>query len=67
MLGHEAHPVPHEKEEVVNTYAERLGHLAPEQLQVALDRFGLGRLIATAPVTAGNFGQNVFVTTSTGE
>ena len=51
----------------MNVYAARLGHLTPEQLQTALDRFDLGRLISTAPVTTGNFGQNVFLTTTTGE
>lgn len=51
----------------MNTHAARLGHLAPDQLQAALDRFGLGRLIATTPITTGNFGQNVFLTTTTGE
>jgi len=51
----------------MNTYAARLGYLAAEQLQVALDRFGLGRLIATTPVTTGNFGQNVRLEASSGE
>lgn len=51
----------------MNVYAERLGRLTPEQLQTALDRFDLGRLVSTAPVTTGNFGQNVFLTTTTGE
>lgn len=51
----------------MNAYAQRLGHLAPEQLQAALDRFELGRLISTSPVTTGNFGQNLFLSTTTGE
>lgn len=51
----------------MNTYAARLGHVVPEQLQAALDRFGLGRLIATTPITTGNFGQNVRLETSSGE
>ncbi|MDQ3540218.1 MAG: aminoglycoside phosphotransferase family protein [Chloroflexota bacterium] len=51
----------------MNAYAERLGHVAPEKLQAALDRFDLGRLVSTTPVTTGNFGQNVFLTTTTGE
>lgn len=51
----------------MTTYAGRLGHLAREQLQAALDRFDLGPLLSTAPVTAGNFGQNVFLTATTGE
>lgn len=50
----------------MNAYAHRLGHLAPEQLQAALDRFELGRLISTSPVTTGNFGQNLRVVSTTG-
>lgn len=51
----------------MNAYAERLGHLASGQLRAALDRFDLGRLVSTTPVTTGNFGQNVFLTASTGD
>lgn len=48
-------------------YGQRLGMLEDQQFQAALDRFGLGTLLYTAPITSGNFGQNVFVTTNQGE
>ncbi|GCE03774.1 phosphotransferase family protein [Dictyobacter aurantiacus] len=48
-------------------YGQRLGMLDDQQFQAALDRFGLGALVRTEPITSGNFGQNVFVTTSLGE
>jgi aminoglycoside phosphotransferase (APT) family kinase protein len=48
-------------------YSARLGTIRPEQFQAALDRFGLGRLLAAEPALAGLFGQNVFLTTSEGE
>jgi aminoglycoside phosphotransferase (APT) family kinase protein len=40
--------------------------LSPQQLQTALDRFQLGKLIHAEPVQFGNFGQNVFLTTTQG-
>jgi hypothetical protein len=43
-----------------------LGPLTRAQLQAALDRFGLGRLVAAEPVASGNWGQNVFVTSTAG-
>lgn len=48
-------------------YSERLGILSPAQFQAALDRFDLGRLLAAEPIHFGNFGQNVFVTSTAGE
>lgn len=48
-------------------YSPRLGRIFPVQFQAALDRFGLGRFVRAAPITAGLFGQNVFVTSTTGE
>lgn len=48
-------------------YAPRLGHLPANKLQRALDRFGLGKLMVTEEVRTGNFGQNVFLTSTTGE
>ncbi len=48
-------------------YGPRLGTLTGAQLQAALDQFDLGRLIDAAPVDAGNFGQNVFLTSTSGE
>jgi hygromycin-B 7''-O-kinase len=47
--------------------ARQLGGLTRSQLQTALDRFDLGRLVSAAPATTGNWGQNCFVTSSTGE
>ncbi|MWK36789.1 phosphotransferase [Actinomadura sp. J1-007] len=49
------------------SYSERLGRIADRQLQSALDRFGLGRLVAAEPIPHGHFGQNLFLTSSTGE
>ncbi len=48
-------------------YSQRLGVITPDQLQRALDRFGLGTLTDAQPVAGGLFGQNAFVTSSTGE
>lgn len=48
-------------------YSQRLGIISDEQLQAALDRFGLGRLIAAEPLTNGLFGQNLMLTTSSGD
>ena len=47
-------------------YSQRLGVLTHEQLQAALDRFGLGELIAAEAAPGGLFGQNVMLTTSSG-
>jgi hygromycin-B 7''-O-kinase len=48
-------------------YSERLGAIADEQLQAALDRWDLGRLVAAEPISFGAFGQNVFLTSTSGE
>ena len=48
-------------------YSRRLGRITPEQFQAALTRCGLGRFVGAAPTTDGKFGQNVFVTSDTGE
>lgn len=48
-------------------YSRRLGPIAAEQFQTALDRFSLGDLVGAAPIPFGLFGQNVRLTTSTGE
>lgn len=48
-------------------YSQRLGVIAPEQFQAALDRFGLGRLRRAEAAPGGLFGQNVFLTTTEGE
>jgi hypothetical protein len=46
--------------------SRRLGALTRAQLQGALDRFGLGRLVGAEPVASGNWGQNCFVTSTAG-
>jgi aminoglycoside phosphotransferase (APT) family kinase protein len=48
-------------------YSKRLGVLTPEQFQAALDRFDLGALVDAQPVSGGLFGQNVFLTSTSGE
>jgi len=40
--------------------------VSEQQFQAALDRFQLGQLIAAEPVRLGNFGQNVFLTSTQG-
>jgi hygromycin-B 7''-O-kinase len=47
--------------------SQRLGPISHEQLSRALARFGFGDLLAVEPVPFGLFGQNLFVTSSTGE
>ncbi len=41
--------------------------IGDEQFQAALERLGLGEFVRAAPVAGGLFGQNVFVTSTTGE
>ena len=48
-------------------YSKRLGHLTHEQFQAALDRFDLGELVDAQPAQEGLFGQNVFLTSTTGK
>jgi len=48
-------------------YSKRLGDIKDEQLQKALDRFDLGKLIKVEKILFGNFGQNVFVYSDKGE
>lgn len=48
-------------------YSQRLGMIADEQFQAALDRFNLGKFSKAEPVSFGNFGQNVFVSSVEGE
>ncbi len=47
-------------------YSSRLGRIAPARFQAALDRFGLGRFVAAAPARGGNFGQVLFLASTTG-
>ena len=48
-------------------YSHRLGVLSRDQFQEVLDRFSLGELVRAEPVPFGNFGQNVFLTSTKGE
>jgi aminoglycoside phosphotransferase (APT) family kinase protein len=48
-------------------YSERLGAIRGEQFTAAFERLGLGRFVKAEPTTSGLFGQNVFVTTTSGE
>lgn len=54
-------------EEMMCEYSNRLGALSNSQFQAALDRFDLGELVRAEPVPFGNFGQNVFLTSTKGE
>jgi hygromycin-B 7''-O-kinase len=48
-------------------YSRRLGSIDDEQFRSALERLGLGEFVCAEPVAGGLFGQNVFVTSTTGE
>jgi len=54
-------------EKVAHEYSKRLGVLVHDQFQAALDRFDLGLLMHAEPILFGNFGQNVFLTSTKGE
>ena len=47
-------------------YSERLGVLDDRQFQAALVRLSLGDFVRADPVSGGLFGQNVFLTSTTG-
>lgn len=47
-------------------YSKRLGHITPAQFQAALNRFDLGTFVRAEAVVGGLFGQNVFVTSTSG-
>ena len=47
-------------------YSKRLGHISPAQIQAALSRFDLGTFVRAEAVVGGLFGQNVFVTSTSG-
>ncbi len=47
-------------------YSKRLGHITPAQFQAALSRFDLGTFVRAEAVVGGLFGQNVFVTSTSG-
>ncbi len=48
-------------------YSDHLGTLGTEQLQEALSRFELGTLCHSEPITSGLFGQNLFLSSTTGD
>ena len=48
-------------------YSQRLGAISDAQFEAVSNRLALGRFLHATPVTSGLFGQNVFVTTTTGE
>jgi hygromycin-B 7''-O-kinase len=48
-------------------YSKRLGVISDDQLQAALDRFDLGRLLSAEPAIGGLFGQNIMLRTTEGE
>lgn len=54
-------------EKITRKYSNRLGTLSRDQFQAALGRFDLGELVQAEPVPFGNFGQNVFLTSTKGE
>jgi hygromycin-B 7''-O-kinase len=48
-------------------YSRRLGSIDDDQFRSAFERLGLGEFVRAEPVSGGLFGQNVFVTSTTGE
>jgi len=48
-------------------YSKRLGPITPSQFQAALDHFQLGEFVSAEAIPFGLFGQNVFLTSTTGE
>ncbi|HEY4385352.1 MAG TPA: aminoglycoside phosphotransferase family protein [Ktedonobacteraceae bacterium] len=48
-------------------YSQRLGSISDAQFQAALDRFHAGRFTQAEAISFGIFGQNVFVSSTTGE
>lgn len=51
----------------IRMYGERLGKIADEQFQMALDRFQLGTFLRAEPVSFGLFRQNIFLSSTQGE
>ena len=48
-------------------YSDRLGTLDVGQLQEALSRWDLGTLLHAEPINSGLFGQNLFLSSNTGD
>ena len=51
----------------MTVYSERLGDISDAQFAAVVTRAGLGAFRSAAPITTGLFGQNVFLTTTSGE
>lgn len=51
----------------IREYSKRLGNISDKQLQRALRHFDLGTFLSAEPIPFGLFGQNLFVTSSSGE
>ena len=47
-------------------YSERLGAISDAKFAAAAERLGLGAFVSAEPIATGLFGQNVFVTTTSG-
>src|SRR5919112_6152635 len=52
---------------VAGEYSRRLGPIEDGQFRSALQRLGLGEFVRAEPIADGLFGQNVFVSSTTGE
>jgi hygromycin-B 7''-O-kinase len=48
-------------------YSKRLGEISDAQIQAALNHFHLGEFVRAEPVPFGLFGQNIFVTSTSGQ
>ena len=51
----------------VQEYSKRLGEISDDQLQAALKSLDLGDLVSAEPIPFGLFGQNLFLTSTSGE
>src|SRR5215213_5947532 len=51
----------------IREYSNRLGNISDEQLQRALNDFGLGEFLHAEPIPFGLFGQNLFLTSTAGD
>ena len=51
----------------MSEYSTRLGVISDAQLRAATRKAGLGEFVSASPVTGGLFGQNVFLTTTSGD
>lgn len=51
----------------MTVWSERLGEISDDQFAAALNEAGLGDFLSAAPISTGLFGQNVFLTATTGD